>query len=55
MFQLKEYRKDGTEYNLALSQGWIQHDLAGGGALVPTAELCRVMCAASPSTTVFEL
>ena len=27
-----------------INQGWIQHDLVGGGgggALVPTAELCR--------------
>ena len=27
--------------NCLCIQGWIQHDLVGGGALVPTAELCR--------------
>ena len=38
-------------------QGWIQHDLVGGGGGCSGAD-CRVvsvMCATHPSTTVFEL
>ena len=40
------------------NQGWIQHDLVGGGGGVCSGADCRVvsvMCAARPSTTVFEL
>ena len=39
-----------------LCQGWIQHDLVGGGGC--SGADCRVvsvMCAARPSTTVSEL